>query len=47
MDFDELEAHSRKLEAKYKRRAQRDARRRVATEDAEIVLVGYGIVGAF
>jgi 2-oxoisovalerate ferredoxin oxidoreductase alpha subunit len=45
LEPDELEAHVRRLEAKYKR-AERDAVRFESryTEDAEIVLVGYGIV---
>ena len=45
MDCDEMEAHLRKLEAKYQR-AERDEARAEEwhTEDAEIVLVGYGIV---
>ena len=39
-------ACSRKLEAKYKIAEQREARAEEwCTEDAEIVLVGYGIVG--
>jgi pyruvate/2-oxoacid:ferredoxin oxidoreductase alpha subunit len=46
LDSDELEKHIRGLEAKYKIAEQREAR---AEEwwaaDAEIVLVGYGIVG--
>lgn len=41
---DELEAHIRHLEAKY-RRAQREIRfENWRTEDADIILVGYGIV---
>ncbi len=46
LEPDELEAHIRKLEAKY-RRAEEEAVRfeSMQTEDAEIVLVGYGIVG--
>jgi len=46
LDCDELEAHERALEAKYKM-AERDEVRaeECSTEDAEIVLVGYGIVG--
>ena len=45
LEPDDLEAHVRRLEAKYKR-AERDAVRFESryTEDAEIVLVGYGIV---
>lgn len=46
MGTDELEAHNLKLQAKY-RAAERDEPRAEEwlTEDAEIVLVGYGIVG--
>jgi pyruvate/2-oxoacid:ferredoxin oxidoreductase alpha subunit len=46
MGSDELEAHIQHLEAKY-RRAEREETRAEnwRTEDAEIVLVGYGIVG--
>ncbi len=45
LDPDDLEAHIRHLEAKY-RRAEREEVRFESwrTEDAEIVLVGYGIV---
>ena len=45
LEPDELEAHVRKLEAKYQR-AEREAVQFEdwRTEDAEIVLVGYGIV---
>ncbi|MFP5236720.1 MAG: 3-methyl-2-oxobutanoate dehydrogenase subunit VorB [Acidobacteriota bacterium] len=43
--LDELEEHQRALEAKYKRAEQYEARAEEwQTEDAEIVLVGYGIV---
>lgn len=46
MGNDELEAHVRHLEAKYELAAQNDTRAEEwMTEDAEIVLVGYGIVG--
>jgi pyruvate/2-oxoacid:ferredoxin oxidoreductase alpha subunit len=46
LDFDEMEKHSRALEAKYKLAEQREARAEEwMTADAEIVLVGYGIVG--
>jgi pyruvate/2-oxoacid:ferredoxin oxidoreductase alpha subunit len=46
LDFDELERHIRKMEAKFEEAARREARaERFHTEDAEIVLVGYGIVG--
>ena len=45
LDFDELEKHSRALEAKYKLAEQREARAEEwLAGDAEIVLVGYGIV---
>jgi 2-oxoisovalerate ferredoxin oxidoreductase alpha subunit len=46
LDCDEMEAHSRALEAKY-RIAERDEARaeEYFTDDANIVLVGYGIVG--
>ncbi|MGB0065132.1 MAG: 3-methyl-2-oxobutanoate dehydrogenase subunit VorB [Terracidiphilus sp.] len=45
IEFDELETHSRALEAKYKLAEQNEARaEEVSTGDAEIVLVGYGIV---
>jgi pyruvate/2-oxoacid:ferredoxin oxidoreductase alpha subunit len=46
LDFDELEKHIQKLEAKYKLAEQRETRAEEwCTGDAEIVLVGYGIVG--
>jgi pyruvate/2-oxoacid:ferredoxin oxidoreductase alpha subunit len=46
IDFDEMEKHSRALEAKYKLAEQREARAEEwSAGDAEIVLVGYGIVG--
>ena len=46
LDFDELEKHIQKLEAKYKLAEQRETRAEEwMTGDAEIVLVGYGIVG--
>jgi pyruvate/2-oxoacid:ferredoxin oxidoreductase alpha subunit len=46
LDCDELEKHNRALEAKYKIAEQREARAEEwFTGDAEIVLVGYGIVG--
>jgi len=46
LDFDELEAHELALEAKYKMAEKNEARAEEwLTEDAEIVLVGYGIVG--
>ncbi len=46
LDFDELEKHERELEAKYKAAEQLETRAEEwFTGDAEIVLVGYGIVG--
>jgi pyruvate/2-oxoacid:ferredoxin oxidoreductase alpha subunit len=46
LDFDELEAHELALEAKYKLAEQNETRAEEwFTEDAEMVLVGYGIVG--
>jgi pyruvate/2-oxoacid:ferredoxin oxidoreductase alpha subunit len=46
LDSDELEKHIRGLEAKYKAAELREARAEEwSTADAEIVLVGYGIVG--
>jgi len=46
MDIDDLEAHNRALEAKYKIAEQHETRAEEwQTDDAEIVLVGYGIVG--
>jgi 2-oxoisovalerate ferredoxin oxidoreductase alpha subunit len=46
LEPDALEGHIRKLEAKY-RRAEREIARAECwrTEDAEVILVGYGIVG--
>jgi len=45
LEPDVLEAHVRKLEAKYKQAEQREARHELyRTEDAEVLLVGYGIV---
>jgi len=42
---DELEAHQQKLEAKYQQAALRECRSEsYRTEDAEVLLVGYGIV---
>ncbi len=44
--IDDLEAHIRHLEATFKRAEQSEARaEEFCLEDAEIVLVGYGIVG--
>jgi pyruvate/2-oxoacid:ferredoxin oxidoreductase alpha subunit len=46
MDINEMEAHNRAMEAKYRRAEREEARAEDwFTEDAEIVLVGYGIVG--
>ena len=46
LNLDELENHGLALEAKYKVAEQREVRAEEwFTEDAEIVLVGYGIVG--
>ena len=45
LEPDELEAHQRKLEAKYKRAQQLEPRHELyQTEDADILLIGYGIV---
>ncbi len=45
LEPDELERHVLKLAAKYDRAAQREVRyEEVATRDADLVLVGYGIV---
>jgi 2-oxoisovalerate ferredoxin oxidoreductase alpha subunit len=42
---DEMEAHVRKLEAKYRRAADQEVRcEHLETSDAELVLVGYGVV---
>jgi pyruvate/2-oxoacid:ferredoxin oxidoreductase alpha subunit len=46
LEPDELERHVRKLESKYQEAERSEARAESwRTEDAEIVLVGYGIVG--
>jgi 2-oxoisovalerate ferredoxin oxidoreductase alpha subunit len=46
LDADEMEAHQRALEAKYREAEKREARAEEwFTDDAEIVLTGYGIVG--
>jgi pyruvate/2-oxoacid:ferredoxin oxidoreductase alpha subunit len=46
MDFNDMEVHLRGLEAKFKRARQLETRAEDwYAEDAEIVLVGYGIVG--
>jgi 2-oxoisovalerate ferredoxin oxidoreductase alpha subunit len=45
LEPDELEAHQRKMEAKYALAEQLESRHEVyQTEDAEVLLVGYGIV---
>lgn len=45
LDCDEMEAHSRALEAKFRVAEEKEARAEEwLTDDAEIVLVGYGIV---
>jgi pyruvate/2-oxoacid:ferredoxin oxidoreductase alpha subunit len=45
LDIDAMEAHQGHLEAKYKRASEAETRAEEwRTEDAEIVLVGYGIV---
>jgi len=44
LEPDELEAHVRKLEAKYKKAAELEARHELyRAEDPEVLLVGYGI----
>jgi 2-oxoisovalerate ferredoxin oxidoreductase alpha subunit len=46
MATDDLEAHVHALEAKYRRAEQREVRaEHWCTEDADMVLVGYGIIG--
>ena len=46
MGIDDLEAHNHALEAKYRRAEQREPRaEHWYTDDADVVLVGYGIVG--
>jgi pyruvate/2-oxoacid:ferredoxin oxidoreductase alpha subunit len=46
MGTDDLESHVHALEAKYRRAEQRETRaENWHTDDADIVLVGYGIVG--
>jgi len=46
LNFDEMEAFQNKLEAKYKLAEKLETRaEELETEDADIVLVGYGIVG--
>jgi pyruvate/2-oxoacid:ferredoxin oxidoreductase alpha subunit len=45
LEPDELEAHQRKLEAKYRRAQETEPRHELfETQDAEALLVGYGIV---
>jgi pyruvate/2-oxoacid:ferredoxin oxidoreductase alpha subunit len=45
LETDELEAHIRSLEAKYQRVQENEVRAELwRTEDADVVLVGYGIV---
>ncbi len=45
LEPDALEAHIRKLEAKYREAQEREPRHELyLTEDAEVLLVGYGIV---
>ena len=45
LELDELEDHQRKLEAKYIRAQEAEPRWELShTEDAEVLLVGYGIV---
>jgi 2-oxoisovalerate ferredoxin oxidoreductase alpha subunit len=45
LETDELEEHQRKMEAKYMRAQQAEPRYELyQTEDAEVLLVGYGIV---
>jgi pyruvate/2-oxoacid:ferredoxin oxidoreductase alpha subunit len=46
LDIDEMEAHQHHLEAKYRRAEEFEVRAEEwRTEDAEIVLTGYGIMG--
>lgn len=45
LDFDDMEAHVRRLEAKYAVIAEKEAEAEAyLTDDAEIVLTGYGII---
>ena len=45
LDPDDLEEHQRRMEAKYIRAQQSETRfEQYATDDAELLLVGYGIV---
>jgi pyruvate/2-oxoacid:ferredoxin oxidoreductase alpha subunit len=46
LDIDEMEAHQGRMEAKYRHAEEHETRaEQCQTEDAEIVLVGYGIIG--
>jgi pyruvate/2-oxoacid:ferredoxin oxidoreductase alpha subunit len=46
LDIDKMEAHQGRMEAKYRRAEELEIRvEEWRTEDAEIVLVGYGIIG--
>jgi len=46
LDIDDMEAHQGKMEAKYRQAEEHEVRaEELHTEDAEIVLVGYGIMG--
>jgi 2-oxoisovalerate ferredoxin oxidoreductase alpha subunit len=46
LELDQAEAHVRKLEAKYQAAERKECRAELwRAEDAEIVLIGYGIVG--
>ena len=46
LDIDEMEAHQGRMEAKYRRAEELETRAdEWRTEDAEIVLIGYGIIG--
>jgi pyruvate/2-oxoacid:ferredoxin oxidoreductase alpha subunit len=46
LDIDEMEAHQGRMEAKYRHAEEHETRAEEwRTEDAEIVLVGYGIMG--
>jgi pyruvate/2-oxoacid:ferredoxin oxidoreductase alpha subunit len=45
LESDDLEAHQRRMEAKYVRAQQRETRwEEYRTEDAELIVIGYGIV---
>jgi len=46
LESDDMEAHLHKLEAKYQRAEREEIRaEEIHTDDAEIILVGYGMVG--